>query len=1160
MAYFRIACYNARGIMASARYIHSLLDTHDVDIIGISEHWLFPNSLHFLKSIHTKYDAFGVCSTKSDPYTSHHRGQGGIAFLYKKSLANRVTALDIDDDRICGLCFKFPDGRIYKIIMVYLPPGNYGNQEYGEYIEKLYDVYHEHINERCEGIIMGDFNCEVKGDKCQRVTPHRGNMVTKFITDTASMSVNLLGRCNGPDYTFDPFEAHTNTSMIDHILMESSRSSWVRRCEILDEDENSSDHLPILLELNVPIYKEAPKQVTTNLKWKSYSREEINEKYTCNVEEALEDIKIPEIENYRLKEIEKYYDNLVNILNKCAKDNIKQAKYTPYFKPFWNKILKELHNDMIAKRIVWLQDGRPRDDSTSHLQYKIAKKLFRKQIRNEENQWYKKEFEEMERASEIDQNMFWKIVKRKQGQKCTRTYEIKFDGESCQTSDEIAGGWARYFTQLYCFQEDNNFDEDFRGRIEDKLSEMKNNPLIIDDFLDQDVTVIEVTDAMKTLKLRKTGGDDGLTNEHLVYGGEKLGHHLSSLFTLMIQAENVPAKMKSGLTITLLKPGKKVKSDPDSYRGITLLPVIYKLFEKIMLRRMRIFLNKDGRTFPDPLQYAYQEGLSSINATFGITETISYNVERGSKVFLCLLDSRKAFDTVWHSGLFCRLYELGISGKLWKLILDAYTGMTSSVLFKGVTSDQFKILQSTRQGSIWGSLFFLIVINPLISELRKMDIGAYVGNIFSGVHVQADDIALVATSKHHLQLMMNKVYEYSCKWRFMLHPGKTKVLVFNESPRHSKHNNQVRKWNVGDSICSEVESHVHCGILLSTSSSLQRTKEACRKGRGVMMAICNMLNESKEMNPLTCLKLYHTVVLPSATYGCELWCNLTKTEKLMLERTQRFCAKKMQHFGRRTHSNICCPMLGLHSLEAFTDSVKLKFLRRVLMLPPKFTSKRILLQRVFQAQLNSKYTSGYVKDILDLCHKYSVMSILDDFLKNLSFPDKTPWKRIINSELRRTEYDKFTDATKDDPDFKRFTAVHPDPFTPSPIWRVAREKHHMVNKCYKAAKALAYTHITGSALLCEYCGRLVEDPLLHYALQCQHVHEEREIFWGIIIDTFTAETGAFLHNLEDEKFLEVMLGGPNDQFHKYEEHVAFMAIGINYLNKMFEKVNHFQDF
>ena len=44
------------------------------------------------------------------------------------------------------------------------------------------------------------------------------------------------------------------------------------------------------------------------------------------------------------------------------------------------------------------------------------------------------------------------------------------------------------------------------------------------------------------------------------------------------------------------------------------------------------------------------------------------NSKNGSKLFACFIDLKKAFDTVWHAGLFLKLQKAGICGKIYNVI------------------------------------------------------------------------------------------------------------------------------------------------------------------------------------------------------------------------------------------------------------------------------------------------------------------------------------------------------------------------------------------------------------------------------------------------------------------------------------------------------------
>ena len=55
-----ICTWNATGIISSASYLDCLLKDNDVDVIGLSEHWLYNSSLAFLGSINNNYTSYAL--------------------------------------------------------------------------------------------------------------------------------------------------------------------------------------------------------------------------------------------------------------------------------------------------------------------------------------------------------------------------------------------------------------------------------------------------------------------------------------------------------------------------------------------------------------------------------------------------------------------------------------------------------------------------------------------------------------------------------------------------------------------------------------------------------------------------------------------------------------------------------------------------------------------------------------------------------------------------------------------------------------------------------------------------------------------------------------------------------------------------------------------
>jgi hypothetical protein len=192
----------------------------------------------------------------------------------------------------------------------------------------------------------------------------------------------------------------------------------------------------------------------------------------------------------------------------------------------------------------------------------------------------------------------------------------------------------------------------------------------------------------------KSVGVDELTYEHLRYGGDSLYLVLELFSKKMRELEDVPENWLIGNITSIFKGGKKDKRNKANYRGITLLNIIGNVFERLMLNRWMPTFEMLG--IPNAFQFAYQNDKSSLLASFVLQEMINHNVERGSKIYCCFLDSTKAFDTVWLDGLFFKLYNVGMKGKSWRILRRWCGNIKCCVSLNGKKSAYFPVKQGVR--------------------------------------------------------------------------------------------------------------------------------------------------------------------------------------------------------------------------------------------------------------------------------------------------------------------------------------------------------------------------------------------------------------------------------------------------------------------------------
>jgi hypothetical protein len=105
----------------------------------------------------------------------------------------------------------------------------------------------------------------------------------------------------------------------------------------------------------------------------------------------------------------------------------------------------------------------------------------------------------------------------------------------------------------------------------------------------------------------------------------------------------------------MLKPGKN-PTDVTSYRPISLLPIVAKVLEELLLNKINQEANPQN-WIPDH-QFEFRRAHSTIQQSHRIANTVSKALNNKQYCTAAFLDIAQAFDKVWHPGLLYKIKKL----------------------------------------------------------------------------------------------------------------------------------------------------------------------------------------------------------------------------------------------------------------------------------------------------------------------------------------------------------------------------------------------------------------------------------------------------------------------------------------------------------------------
>ena len=513
----------------------------------------------------------------------------------------------------------------------------------------------------------------------------RGEKLLEFLNYFNLVVLNLLSLTSGPLYT-SMSENEKLKSVIDFIIVLSTFLPSIHSCTVSEwSPDLLSDHVSISARIGNYCLKGNSWPSTNkfgfekkSIKWDRFNKDTISSLYERPLAEELSaiDFEVP-VDQLHTEIVSSIWSvseaNLdLKRLNKVKRKSTSKPKSKKMLSNAVSKVRKELNALSVAQK--------ENDSEEIKLQYVRKRTEYRTTVMDELKLERQTRISELCNASEVDEKLFWKLVKG--NLPCSQFGSFLIDGKFSSCPDEILSMWFNHFKSLGMTDYNLNYDDAFQEYIEKQVFYK-----LLSNFSDPETTADinkpteyeEVTSICQTLTTGTSGGLCQTTYEHIKFGRPYLWY---KLYHSMFETGNRPSKFP-------LFKGKGLKaSEKDNYRGITLFPVILEVFEMIIPNRLEKFAKDKG--YFSHLQFGFKAGTGCMEASFLTNEAINHFFERGGKVFACFLDVRKAFDTVWIYGLMHKLLpELGVQGKMFSAIRSLYSDIQCYVYFNGTTTDLF---------------------------------------------------------------------------------------------------------------------------------------------------------------------------------------------------------------------------------------------------------------------------------------------------------------------------------------------------------------------------------------------------------------------------------------------------------------------------------------
>ncbi len=269
------------------------------------------------------------------------------------------------------------------------------------------------------------------------------------------------------------------------------------------------------------------------------------------------------------------------------------------------------------------------------------------------------------------------------------------NGHEHRSQEAIAEVFAHFYEELYA----------------SKLDIPSHSPATAS--LAPDISMDELEQGLTAMKNGKCRDESGVVAEMLKNAEvNACKNAFLDLFNDVLRLDcTPPASWMCTRLIVLFKKGEPEL--PQNYRPISILPILYKLFARIICTRIQPAI-VDAQS---PDQAAYRKGYSTEDHLVTLTLLLEKASAWNFDLWFGLVDFEKAFDTVEHEALWKVLRSFGVAECYINLLVKLYNHQTA-VVAAGTNSRIFKLSRGVKQGDPVSSLLFIAIMEACFRVLK----------------------------------------------------------------------------------------------------------------------------------------------------------------------------------------------------------------------------------------------------------------------------------------------------------------------------------------------------------------------------------------------------------------------------------------------------------